>query len=446
MALPLTFNFITNIIEVPSPDTTLDIQYLLNQVRNAEDELTASGIVYNEPPIVYSKIADAVGKDDIGGGVFTGITLRLLNNWQVRFEARPGPTYVQVSVTGGNLVGGLAGNPIATTAFTQVKQVSSAASTIAVPATADEQTNLRYLVESLRGAHGATGTVYYWDPFGGSDSATGLTPATAVKTFSKAHSLVTAGNYDVINCLSTDASGITTVTETLSITKNTLKVRGPGYTFQLKPTVTTADTLVINANTVEVAGLYISTAATGTKNAVTITGNNNSVRDSWIANVMGNGIELTTSAANKVTGCAIEHCGLSATGNGIKLGNSATEAVISRCIIFDNVNGISLAGTGLAENIVDNNIIYNHTGYGVTVGSGVLRTHIRGGNTFNKNTAGDTQNLGTNTFIESIAGGATASQIAAAVWDEVITGHLTASTTGRTLSDAKKKATLASLK
>ena len=446
MALPLKFNFLTSIIEVPSPDTTLDIQYLLNQVRNAEDELTASGIVYNEPPIVYNKIADAVGKDDIGGGVFTGITIRLLNNWQVQFEARPGPTYVQVSVTGGNLVGGLAGNPIATTAFTQVKQVSSASSTIAVPATADEQTNLRYLIESLHGQHGGTGTIFYWNPYGGSDGNDGKKPTTAVKTFSKAHSLAVDGNYDVINCLSADPSGITTVDEALNITKKTLKVRGPGYTFQIKPTATTADTIIINANHVEVAGLYISTATTGTKNAVTITGNNNSVRDSWIANVQGNGIALTTSAANKVIGCVIEHCGLSATGDGIKLGNSTTEAFISRCIIFDNVNGVSLAGTGLAENIVDNNIIYNHTGYGVTVGSGVLRTHIRGGNTFNKNTAGDTQNLGTNTFIESIAGGATPSQIAAAVWDEVITGHLTASTTGRTLSDAKKRATLASLK
>ncbi len=446
MAQLLKFDFTASIIEVPAPDTTLDIQYLLNQIRDAEDQLTPDGTRYTGPPVVFNKIADATGKDDLGGGVTTGITVRLLDTWQVRFEARPGPSYVQCSITGGNLVGGPGGNPIATSAFTQVKQVSSASGVIATPATASEQTNLRYLVESLHGIHGATGTVYYWDPIGGSDSANGLTPTTAVKTFSKAHSLVTTGNYDIINCLSTDASGITTVTETLNITKNTLKIRGPGYTFQLKPTATTDDTVIINANTVEVAGLYISTAATGTKNAVTITGNNNLVRDSWIASVMGNGIELTTSAKNKITGCAIEHCGLSATGNGIKMNDNVTEAFISKNIIFDNVNGISLAGTGLAENVIDNNLIFNHTSYGVTVGSGVLRTHVRGGNTFNKNTAGDTQNLGTNTFIESVAGGATPSQIAAAVWDEVIAGHLTTGTTGKTLSDAKKKATLASLK
>ena len=434
----LTFDFIGSIIEVPSPDTTLDIQYLINQIRDKEDDAS--------PAMVYPKIADASGKDDLGGGVKVGITVRLTGSWQVRFQARAGPAYIQCQITGGNLVGGLGGNPIATSAFTQVVQVSSAAATIAVPSTASDLTNLKYLVESQRGLHSATGTVFYWDPVGGSDGNDGKQPTKAVKTFAQAQSLTLDGNYDIIYCISSDPSGITTVTETLNITKKTLKVRGPGYTFQLKPTATTADTIVINTSTVEIAGLYIATAATGTKNAITITGNNNSIRDSWIANVRGNGIQLSTSASNKVTGCAIEHCGLSATGDGINLGNSTTEAVISRCIIFDNVNGISLAGTGLAENIIDNNIIYNNTGYGATVGSGVLRTHIRGGNTFNKNTAGDTQNLGTNTFIESIAGGATPSQIAVAVWDEVIAGHLTAGTTGRTLRDAKTKATLASLK
>ncbi len=438
MAQLLTFDFINSVIEVPSPDTTLDIQYLINQIRDQEDDAV--------PAMVYPKIANASGKEDLGGGVKVGITVQLLSSWQVRFQARAGPTYIQCQITGGNLVGGLGGNPIATSAFTQVVQVSSAAATIAVPSTASDLTNLKYLVESQRGLHSGTGTIYYWDPVSGSDGNDGKQPTKAVKTFAQAHSLALDGNYDIIYCLSSDATGITTVTETLNITKKTLKVRGPGFTFQLKPTATTADTILINTNTVEIAGLYISTAATGTKNAITITGNNNSIRDSWIANVRGNGIELTTSASNKVTGCAIEHCGLSATGDGIKLGNSATETVISRCIIFDNVNGISLAGTGLAENIIDNNIIYNHTGYGVKVGSGVLRTHIRGGNTFNKNTAGDTQNLGTNTFIESIAGGATPSQIAVAVWDEVIAGHVTSGTTGRTLRDAKTRATLASLK
>ena len=437
MAQPLTFDFVNSIIEVPTPDTTLDIQYLINQIRDKEDDAV--------PAMVYPKIADASGKEDLGGGVKVGITVRLLNSWQVRFQARAGPTYTQCQITGGNLVGGLGGNPIATSAFTQVVQVSSAAATIAVPSTASDLTNLRYLVESQRGLHSATGNIYYWDPVSGSDGNDGKQPSKAVKTFAQAQILVLDGNYDIIYCLSSDPSGITTVTETLNITKKTLKIRGPGYTFQLKPTLTTADTVVINTSTVEIAGLYISTATTGTRNAVSITGDNNMVRDCWIASVRGHGVAITTSSMTKINGCAIEHCGLSAAGDGINIGASTNQTVVLRNIIFDNINGITLGGSAVADNIIDNNLIYQHTTYGVDIGSGVLRTHVRGGNTFNRNLVGDTRNLGTNTYIETQAGGASPTQIAAAVWDEVIASHLTAGTTGRTLRDAKTKATLASL-
>jgi hypothetical protein len=94
----------------------------------------------------------------------------------------------------------------------------------------------------------------------------------------------------------------------------------------------------------------------------------------------------------------------------------------------------------------ENNLIYNNTGYGIDVGTGVLRTGVRLHHTFSGNTAGSTRDLGTGTFIETQAGGASASEIADAVWDEVISGHTTIGTTGRTLKDAKTKATLASLK
>ncbi len=80
------------------------------------------------------------------------------------------------------------------------------------------------------------------------------------------------------------------------------------------------------------------------------------------------------------------------------------------------------------------------------MGSGVTRTGVRLHHTFSGNTSGSTRDLGTGTFIETPAGGASASDIADAVWDEVISGHTTSGTAGRTLKDAKTKATLASLK
>ncbi len=79
------------------------------------------------------------------------------------------------------------------------------------------------------------------------------------------------------------------------------------------------------------------------------------------------------------------------------------------------------------------------------MGSGVTRTTVRSANTITNNTSGNTQDLGTDTYIETPAGGASASDVADAVWDELIASHTISGSTGKTLKDAKTKATLASI-
>lgn len=436
MAQTLQYDFVNEIITVPTPDTSLDLQYLVNQTRDTEDD--------PEPGMAYPYILDAFGKQALGGGVSVGITVVLRDNWAVKFADRPGPSTVSVTISGGNLVGASGHNPISPSAYTQVTLANSSSATIATPAS---DTNLLYLVESLRETSKGIGNVYYWDPYSGDDAKDGTTPANAVKTFAAAQTLATAGHYDIIYCLANDPSGITTTTETISITKNGLKLRGPGYYFQIKPTSTTSPTIAIGAGNVEVEGLYLQTAGSGTQDGISITaGNYNSISNCWIANTQGNGISVTNSSFSKITGCAIEHSGRSGTGDGIKITNTVSQLNVTQNIIFDGVNGVTLSGTGIADNTIVNNLIYQNTNYGLNIDSGVNRTTVRSGNTFNMNTTADTHNLGTNTFIESQAGGATPTQIAVAVWDELISSHLTTGTTGRTLRDAKTKATLASLK
>lgn len=434
MALPLKFFFEQQIIEVPAPDTSLDIQYLVNQTRDTEDELW--------PAMPYSKILDAFGKQALGGGTFVGITVMLLGNWKIRFEARPGPDTVSCIVSGGNLVAE-SGNPIAPSAYTTVSLAQSSSPTIATP---EENVNLKMLIASLSDRQKSIGNSYYWDPVNGNDANSGTSPTSAVQTFAAAQSLVTAGNYDVIYCLANDASGITTVTTPITISTRTLKLRGPGHIFQIAPTTAGTDTITVSASDIEINGLYVSTATTGSDNALTVTGNRVFIQDCWFSNIRTHGINISSSNLTIISTCAIEHCGTSGTGNGINLGNNTTQAVISKSIIFDHPNGIKLAGTGIADNVVENNLIYKNSSYGVSIGSGVLRTTLRSGNTFNKNTSGNVQDLGTDTYVETQAGGASASEVADAVWDEVIAGHVTAGTAGRMLKDAKTKATLASLK
>lgn len=91
-----TFSFdkVNRIIEVAAPTTEITVQELINAIRDWEDEL----LNFDTP-----KIADASGKEDLGGGLQVGITLKLFN-WKLKFEARSGPVWVDCSVSGGNLV------------------------------------------------------------------------------------------------------------------------------------------------------------------------------------------------------------------------------------------------------------------------------------------------------------------------------------------------------
>lgn len=111
------FDFFNQIIDVLSPQQEVSVQDLLNNIRDQE---------YSALGMAYAKIANATGKDNLGGGVTTGITLTLEPDWQLRFYAG---NYV-ASITGGNLVGGLNNNPIAYTAGVQVRIIQSAASTL----------------------------------------------------------------------------------------------------------------------------------------------------------------------------------------------------------------------------------------------------------------------------------------------------------------------------
>jgi hypothetical protein len=115
--MAIVFNYYTQIIDITSPQTTLDIQILLNAIRAAE---------YDTLGMAYPQIAEASGKSDLGGGVITGITIFLFPNWQIRFWEG---SYT-ATITGGNLIGGLNGQPIAYTPGVQIIIVQSASSTL----------------------------------------------------------------------------------------------------------------------------------------------------------------------------------------------------------------------------------------------------------------------------------------------------------------------------
>lgn len=106
-------------IVIPAPTTQITIQNLYNAIQDWQAFLPNISNNANH----RGTIVIAAGKDYLGGGLYTGITLTL-HGWKLKFEARPGPSTVLCEVNGGNLLAQDHDenyvNPIYPTAYTQV--------------------------------------------------------------------------------------------------------------------------------------------------------------------------------------------------------------------------------------------------------------------------------------------------------------------------------------
>lgn len=144
--MALEVNFQDELIYVTSPQTDVLVQDLIDIIRDREDD---------EEGILYPKIADASGKEDLGEGVRVGITLNLLDDWQVKFWDG---NYI-AKVSGGNLVGGPAGDPVAYSPGVQVLLIQSAASTIidlgSVAGLSEEQSDHLFSIPTLAEIEGS---------------------------------------------------------------------------------------------------------------------------------------------------------------------------------------------------------------------------------------------------------------------------------------------------
>lgn len=138
------YDFVNKLISIPDGVSAVLIQDLINDIREAE--ASAKGIT-------YGSIANASGKEDLGGGVAVGITVALLDSWQIQFASG---NYI-AKVYGGNLVGGLGGDPIAYSPGVQVLLVQSASSTVVIQSTGsglsvEQDTILRQALTAAQGA------------------------------------------------------------------------------------------------------------------------------------------------------------------------------------------------------------------------------------------------------------------------------------------------------
>ena len=137
------------IATVASPSTSITIQDLHDTLRHLEAR------PWNMFQVSF---LNSTGKDDLGGGVRVGVTLRLKNTL-LAFEARPGPSFTICMISGGNLVavdasGASLSTPIHPTAYVQVVLAQSSSATQLGTSLTDEQQaqldNVEYLAGYLK--------------------------------------------------------------------------------------------------------------------------------------------------------------------------------------------------------------------------------------------------------------------------------------------------------
>jgi len=114
--MSLSYDYATKRVAVPQVNAQpLLMQDLINSIRTQEA---------SERGIVEDQIADASGKNDLGGSVLTGITVSFRSSWKLEFAAGA----YQATVSGGNLSDALA--RIQNTGSPQVLVQASAAATL----------------------------------------------------------------------------------------------------------------------------------------------------------------------------------------------------------------------------------------------------------------------------------------------------------------------------
>jgi len=123
LTAPITFDLVNKLIIVADTVSAITVQDLVNAIRNYEttniDEVSPFALIS--------------GKDTLETGtLYTSITLELIDDWRVQFEARPGPTYVSCRITGGNLIAtnDYDNDPICPSAYVTVTRAMSSSGTL----------------------------------------------------------------------------------------------------------------------------------------------------------------------------------------------------------------------------------------------------------------------------------------------------------------------------
>lgn len=379
----ITFNKSIKHILLSVVDVDVSVQELVNAIRDYEALLNNFDL---------KTMMTATGKDNIGAGVTTSITLTLLDGWKLNAQARASPTVV--TIFGGNFITDDGSSPFfPVTNVTYDRAQSTSGSLLQAQAIED----LKFVVESsTRENHTGFGKIIYWDPVYGNDLNDGFSEQFAVQTFAQAQTIATDGGHDMIYALPDASNDITIVTENIIINKNWLFLRSVGKHFELRPNSGSA--VVVNNYGAQIEGMVINGINnSGTNDLVVINDGFCQVKDVEIKNSTQHGIYVNTTNQTLIDKCDISGC----VGDGIKISDGKFSKITDTLTINNTGSGINLTasfpnatiGTEISNVISNNNTIKN-----ITIGTNVIDTLISENCVIADNGGGRLTDNGTSTF------------------------------------------------
>jgi len=327
-----------------------------------------------------------------------------------------------------------------------VADIAAELATYDAPTLAEVERILRVtnrLIESQRSEHTGQGNIYFVDPINGDTHANGNRggiddPYLGVQDCHD--NAVTDSNHDIIILVAGD-SGLTTLTEDVSLTKRYLFIRGPGRDF-LWTRSGAGDTIAVTGDGIELCGFQVETAGVGAGDGISVsTSDFFKACNVWINDTRGHGILLNDCDNFILSGVSLQGAGVSGAGHGIFIsagsGETANFGDIHHCHI-NNVQGDGIrldpsGGGSILQVKIHENGIQGCTSDGIhIVDSSVIGTFIHD-NRFGNNSAVNINDGGTNTLDIG-------NTLVADIWDEVLSAatHNVPASSGRRLREVQE--------
>lgn len=265
------------------------------------------------------------------------------------------------------------------------------------------------IIESQRGFHTSQGQskTFHVDPVNGDTHANGnrggiIDP---YLTLQDCHdNAVVDSRHDVIIMVAGAAAGATThnVAATTTISKRYVFIRGPGRDFIFTRTGN-GNTIEITGDGIEISGMQIGTAASGSGDGINITDADfHRVHDCWFLDTRGDGIHILRGENTQIHDNYFEGTGVAGSGQGIHIvgtAGSSNNNVIHNNHFADTAGDSILIEDGSTNDTeIHHNIFHNSSAWGVNIGASSTDAQVHS-NIFGNNTSGNIQDNGTNSIL-----------------------------------------------